>query len=188
MAARPARASTSPARGNTQQERDEMASLSPRRLALKYAPPTVILEYAAPSRGYLHYAVRLRHLDGGMEAEKITLKLFARHPRYFDPAKVKHHQVKKLIERLLARLPDPEPGAAADFAALDRRRNDPLLTGTVDLNQVSEAELVRAKAMMTVDYDLNRIKPGDAQYVYDKQADFQQDEDCGWDDDEDDDD
>ena len=43
----------------------QMASLSPRRLALKYSPPTVILEYSGGD-GFLHYKVHLRNLERGM--------------------------------------------------------------------------------------------------------------------------
>ena len=70
---------------STEERRAAMAQLSPRRLAMKYDPPTIILEYPDPAddaaRGYLHYKVRLRHLEPGMDPERVTRRVFARHPR-----------------------------------------------------------------------------------------------------------
>lgn len=47
------------------ERRSQMASMSPRRLALKFSPPTVILEYSGEN-GFLHYKVHLRGLEQGM--------------------------------------------------------------------------------------------------------------------------
>lgn len=42
----------------------------------------------------------------------------------------------------------------------------------VDLNKVSDYELRLAKAQMNAAFQQNQLRPGDAGYVYDKQADF----------------
>ena len=178
-----------------------MATLRPRRLALKYSPPTVILEYSGDD-GFLHYKVHLRNLEQGMDAEKITRKVFARHPRYFDPEKVKHNQVKKLVERLISRAAEPpssslttttKPAAAAAATlapkpfpgqpGFRRAGDEKLLSGDVDLNTVSERDLVHAKSLMDQDFNRHLVKNGDDGYVYDKEVEFGDAEsDCDWDD------
>jgi hypothetical protein len=52
-----------------------------------------------------------------------------------------------------------------------------------DLNRVSERELQRAKDAMSMNFDRNRVLPGDPQYEWDKRADFAPDEPSEWDDD-----
>lgn len=41
-----------------------------------------------------------------------------------------------------------------------------------DLNRVSEEELRRAKALMTVEFSKNQVKPGDPGYRYDVSVEF----------------
>ncbi len=43
---------------------------------------------------------------------------------------------------------------------------------TIDLNKVSEEENKKAKAEMNKDFEAHRIKPGDPDYVYDKEVEF----------------
>lgn len=60
---------------------------------------------------------------------------------------------------------------------------------TIDLNKVSEIENKKAKAEMNKDFEANRIKPGDPDYVYDKEVEFNGAKvKSDWDDDDDDDD
>jgi hypothetical protein len=42
----------------------------------------------------------------------------------------------------------------------------------LDLNRVSEEENQRAKAEMDLLFNVNRLKPGDPGYVWDKRVDF----------------
>jgi hypothetical protein len=65
--------------------------------------------------------------------------------------------------------------AAAAAAAAERHaeRGEPNADGTFgDLNRVSEVALQNAKEVMNVEFEKNRVKPGDASYEYEKSADF----------------
>ena len=110
-----------------------------------------------------------------MDARKITRRIFQRHARYFDPAKVKEDQVERLVARLIARSSLDPPAARAGPA------DAPFAE---DLNRVSEAELVRAKRLMDEDFTKTLKRPGDEGYVYDKEVDFDEpgDSDGSWDD------
>ena len=189
-------AGTSMPSARESERRATMATLRPRRLALKYSPPTVILEYSGDG-GFLHYKVHLRNLERGMDADKITRKVFAKHGRYFDPEKVRHSQVKKLVERLLSRagppasgLPPPPPASSLPppkpfpgQPGFRRPADERLLNGAVDLNTVSERDLAHAKSLMTADFRRHQALPGDDGYEYDKSVEFEDaEEDCDWDD------
>lgn len=55
-----------------------------------------------------------------------------------------------------------------------------------DLNKVTDEENKRAKELMGVDFERNRIRPNDSEFVYDKQVDFgPAEEENEWDDDSD---
>ena len=54
-----------------------------------------------------------------------------------------------------------------------------------DLNKLDDYELDKRKADMDKDFEKNRVKPGDADFVYDKEVDFNEGKiESGWDDDE----
>ena len=52
-----------------------------------------------------------------------------------------------------------------------------------DLNKVSEQVLTKRKEEMDVLFEANRVKPGDEEWVYDKQVNFDEEDkvSCGWD-------
>ena len=55
-----------------------------------------------------------------------------------------------------------------------------------DFNKLDDFELDKKKAEMDKDFERNRIKPGDKDFIYDKEVDFQHAKiESGWDDDDD---
>ena len=51
-----------------------------------------------------------------------------------------------------------------------------------DMNKLSDEQLQRRKELMDINFEKNRIQPGDKDYIYDKQVDFGQPEvESGWD-------
>jgi len=50
-----------------------------------------------------------------------------------------------------------------------------------DLNHLSDAGLEKAKSKMDVNFLANQVKPSDGDFEYDKRADFEPTETCGWD-------
>ena len=66
----------------TDKRKEQMASLTPRRVAIKFAPPTLILEYAPSYGRYLHYKVRMGHLRPSTDPYAVANKLYRTHPRF----------------------------------------------------------------------------------------------------------
>ena len=161
----------------TDKRKEQMASLTPRRVAIKFSPPTVILEYAPSFGRYLHYKVRMGHLRPSTDPYAVANRLYRDHPRFFDRAKVEFGQTLKLVRRLIenAIVSSPAPPAPAP---------PPPAREEVDLNKVSEFRLKAAKLEMDVGFAQTLKRPGDDGYEYDKQVDFEPagDSDGSWDD------
>ena len=170
--------------------KEQMASLTPRRVAIKFAPPTLILEYA-PSYGcYLHYKVRMGHLRPSTDPYAVANKLYRTHPRFFDRAKVEFGQTLKLVRKLIDNAGAASPVASSVSSSMASpvrsppRAAPPPAREEVDLNKVSEFRLKAAKLEMDVGFSESLKRPGDEGYEYDKQVDFEPagDSDGSWDD------
>ena len=174
----------------TDKRKEQMASLTPRRVAIKFAPPTLILEYAPSFGRYLHYKVRMGHLRPSTDPYAVANKLYRTHPRFFDRAKVEFGQTLKLVRKLIDNAGAASPVASsvassmASPVASPPRAAPPPAREEVDLNKVSEFRLKAAKLEMDVGFSESLKRPGDEGYEYDKQVDFEPagDSDGSWDD------
>ena len=174
----------------TDKRKEQMAQLTPRRVAIKFAPPTLILEYAPSYGRYLHYKVRMGHLRPSTDPYAVANKLYRSHPRFFDRAKVEFGQTLKLVRRLIDNAGAASPVASsvassmASPVASPPRAAPPPAREEVDLNKVSEFRLKAAKLEMDVGFSESLKRPGDEGYEYDKQVDFEPagDSDGSWDD------
>ena len=174
----------------TDKRKEQMASLTPRRVAIKFSPPTLILEYAPSFVRYLHYKVRMGHLRPSTDPYAVANKLYRTHPRFFDRAKVEFGQTLKLVRKLIDGAGAASPVASsvassmASPVASPPRAAPPPALEEVDLNKVSEFRLKAAKLEMDVGFSESLKRPGDEGYEYDKQVDFEPagDSDGSWDD------
>ena len=174
----------------TDKRKEQMAQLTPRRVAIKFAPPTLILEYAPSYGRYLHYKVRMGHLRPSTDPYAVANKLYRSHPRFFDRAKVEFGQTLKLVRKLIDNAGAASPMASsvassmASPVASPPRAALPPAREEVDLNKVSEFRLKAAKLEMDVGFSESLKRPGDEGYEYDKQVDFEPagDSDGSWDD------
>ena len=177
----------------TDKRKEQMAQLTPRRVAIKFAPPTLILEYAPSYGRYLHYKVRMGHLRPSTDPYAVANKLYRSHPRFFDRAKVEFGQTLKLVRKLIDNAIVSSPVASPVASDLDSpaapspppaRAAPPPAREEVDLNKVSEFRLKAAKLEMDVGFSESLKRPGDEGYEYDKQVDFEPagDSDGSWDD------
>ena len=174
----------------TDKRKEQMAQLTPRRVAIKFSPPTLILEYAPSFGRYLHYKVRMGHLRPSTDPYAVANKLYRSHPRFFDRAKVEFGQTLKLVRKLIDNAGAASPVASsvassmASPVASPPRAAPPPAREEVDLNKVSEFRLKAAKLEMDVGFAQTLKRPGDEGYEYDKQVDFEPagDSDGSWDD------
>jgi len=164
----------------------------PKRFALDFDPPTIILEYQKDG-GLYHYHMRLKNLTSESDPEKTAKALVERHLGFIDRAKINNAQVQKLVGRLIdhlngAPLPakpsNPSPlvtsnphKPTASFQQLPGQEFG-------DLNKVSEFDLQKAKDKMNETFEATRISRDDPNYIHDKRVDFGPPvEDNDWDDD-----
>ena len=173
----------------TDKRKEQMASLTPRRVAIKFSPPTLILEFAPSYGRYLHYKVRMGHLRPSTDPYAVANKLYRSHPRFFDRAKVEFGQTLKLVRKLIDNAFVSSPMASpveslASPVTSPPRAAPPPAREEVDLNKVSEFRLKAAKLEMDVGFSESLKRPGDEGYEYDKQVDFEPagDSDGSWDD------
>ena len=174
----------------TDKRKEQMAQLTPRRVAIKFAPPTLILEYAPSYGRYLHYKVRMGHLRPSTDPYAVANKLYRSHPRFFDRAKVEFGQTLKLVRKLIDNAGAASPVASSVASSMASpvvsppRAAPPPAREEVDLNKVSEFRLKAAKLEMDVGFSQSLKRPGDEGYEYDKQVDFEPagDSDGSWDD------
>ena len=174
----------------TDKRKEQMAQLTPRRVAIKFAPPTLILEYAPSYGRYLHYKVRMGHLRPSTDPYAVANKLYRTHPRFFDRTKVEFGQTLKLVRKLINNAGAASPVASsvassmASPVASPPRAAPPPAREEIDLNKVSEFRLKAAKLEMDVGFSESLKRPGDEGYEYDKQVDFEPagDSDGSWDD------
>ena len=81
------------------------SDFQPKRFALSYDPPTIVLEYLVPSTGKLyHHKMRLRNLTKESKIDEMMVYLEQRHPLYFMNPILKKDQIRNLVERLQFRM------------------------------------------------------------------------------------
>ena len=81
------------------------SDFQPKRFALSYDPPTIVLEYLVPSTGKLnHHKMRLRNLTKESKIDEMMVYLEQRHPLYFMNPILKKAQIRNLVERLQFRM------------------------------------------------------------------------------------
>ena len=87
--------------GSIQLGVDTFEEFIPRRFALKFNPPTIVLEYFLPSNGKLYmHNMRIKPEDLLESPKQLYTKLRKKHINYLDPGKVSKRQIKDLILQL----------------------------------------------------------------------------------------
>mmetsp|Transcript_29694 Transcript_29694/g.83712 ORF Transcript_29694/g.83712 Transcript_29694/m.83712 type:complete len:236 (-) Transcript_29694:248-955(-) len=118
-------------------ERD-MAQCQARRYAIKYDPPTIILEYETPANEKRLRSVKVQDVHQDADIDDLTKKVIRSFPRKLDRKSVRFEQVQRLVEKLVKAQPDPTtiPGPSKRAAVGDLQ---PLRTPTRDSSQGAPA-------------------------------------------------
>lgn len=75
--------------------------IAPKRFALQYSPPAIVLEYLIPSSGKLYIHMMKIRPEGLLRpAEEVFIELRRKHAAYLDPRKIGEAQVIGLIRLL----------------------------------------------------------------------------------------
>ena len=169
----------------------------PKRFALNFTPPFIVLEYLVPSTGKLyHHKMRLHKFSIERTSQDMFNQIYTKHSIYLD--KIQHSQMIGLIDKLKAKklpiekvyeLPQEEPkvkiekkenniykGSNYDELEYDSDEFEDEVFEDEDLNKLNDDELNAKKEKMDVFFRKNNLKEGDEGYQYDVRKDFKQDE------------
>lgn len=154
-----------------------MEGLEVRRFALKFDPPTLIVEYKIGVDKTVLRKISFRKCRG--TPREVCDKLLGQCKDILGPDMVSEDQVRDLVDLLLSNDQGASNSRGSSSSSCGDRQPEEYFD---DLNRVSEEENVRAKALMNQKFELNRILPGAHGYEYDKRVDFTPTELADWDD------
>lgn len=129
------------------------------RLACTFSPESSIsIEYTDNSdlKQYRRFPVFFGSFSS---PEALYQTLIDDYPDYFNKDSILPNKLKNFVSIIIKKAP------------------------TVDLTNVSKDQLVKYKNQMEREFEMNAIKPGDPNFVYDMRVDLPEpDEACDWDD------
>ena len=154
-----------------------------KRCGVRFDPPAVIVTYSVGSKVHRR-TMPLRNFTKktGITRTAQELKDNPRHKKYL--AQVPLPQLEKLVTIIQ----DKMNGLSLQ-ASLEKNKKLSMIDPEEDLNKVDEETLKRKKALMEQSFERNKKKPGDPDFEYDVEVDFEGGaiETCEWDSDNDDD-
>ncbi|KAL3672133.1 hypothetical protein V7S43_002796 [Phytophthora oleae] len=145
-----------------------VGGIEPRRLALRYEPPGIIVEYiyhSAAARQLYHHEIDLKTELSSSEVsrfseyriDEVVNSIMRQHADVVGDSKVPSAQLVRLVRKLV------EHQTAAQAPILPQ----------ADYNRVSETQLKQAKQKMDLVFEQNIIRPDQQGYQYDKPVEFQ---------------
>ncbi|KAG7384190.1 hypothetical protein PHYPSEUDO_002878 [Phytophthora pseudosyringae] len=150
--------------------------IEPRRLALRYEPPGIIVEYvyhSSAAKQLYHHEIDLKMELSSIGAsrfsenciDEVVSNIIRQHADIVGNSKVPSAQLVRLVRKLVnhrtaAGEPVPPPASSA-----------PILP-QADYNHVSETQLKQVKQKMDLVFAQNIIRPDQEGYQYDKQVEF----------------
>lgn len=80
---------------------DTFSEIHPKRFALDYSSPSIVMEYLVPSTGKLyHHKMRIRPDEIQTPPMQVYNRLAKKHSTYLDPRHISQEQVLDLISKL----------------------------------------------------------------------------------------
>ncbi|KAE8907587.1 hypothetical protein PF002_g44 [Phytophthora fragariae] len=147
--------------------------IEPRRLALRYEPPGIIVEYVYQGdvgRQLYHHEIDLKaelSLGSGRfseyRLEGLVHDIIKQHEEVVGGSKVSSTQLVRLVRMLVDHQHISSESAPSPAPMLPQ----------ADYNRVSETQLKQVKHKMDLVFEQNIIRPDQEGYQYDKQVDFQ---------------
>lgn len=155
---------------------------TPRKCGVKFDPPTLVLYYEANLTGKLHkrsMPIRMLRKDSSISDAVEELRKSSRHGKYLERISVS--QLEKLLTMIQKKMKGLDPLDSRDIAASVNSGHS-----EEDFNKLDDYELDKRKADMDKEFEMNRIRPGDKDFVYDKEVEFNGGKiESGWDEEDD---
>ncbi|XP_064615173.1 centrosomal protein of 19 kDa-like [Liolophura sinensis] len=151
----------------------------PKKCGVKFDPPAIVLSYEVKATGKLHRrTMPLRSFTKNSAVAKAVedLRTCPRHKKYLDGVTAVQ------LERLVTIIKDKLNGMSLESSIAKNQQMD-TINPEEDLNKVDEDTLRRKKAAMESTFEKNRKKPGDSDFQYDIEVEFDDGplESCDWD-------
>ena len=101
------------------------SDFQPKRFALNYDPPMLVLEYMVPSTGKLyHHKMKVLHMTYESNVDEIVEYLKKRHALYFTTCKIEDKQTLDLVNRLKFRMKQNHESAKAKEKLQEFKKQD----------------------------------------------------------------
>lgn len=153
-----------------------------KKIGIRFKGPALIVIYETPS-GKLHQrTMPVRGLFNDSNVRNVAESLRDRHSAIFGGAPLVQ------VEKMLRLAQESMKGNALD-ECLEIVAKEFTLNPEEDLNKVDDETLQRKKDLMNLTFEKHRKKPGDPDFKYDVEEDFDMDgaiETSGWDSEKDD--
>ena len=146
------------------------AAIEVRRFAIKFDPPTLVVEYAKHQKTYVKkIKLNTTGVEGSSSIKEriqvLTDLIIEKNIDVLGPQLVLRDQIEDLVHKIFQK-------KVRDTDASDVQISTKHVDPFGDLNKASDDVVERAKQTMSVDFEAKRLKPGDEGYVYDKQTEF----------------
>lgn len=152
-----------------------------RRLAIKFEPPTLVVEYIKNQKIYVK-KIKLKTTEAaGTKGEEehirvLTDLIIEKNADVLGPELVSREQIEDLVRMIMKKKVDRPTAIGIDagnmYTSTNNQISNTQLDPFGDLNKASDDIVARAKETMSVDFEAKRVKPGDPEYVYEKNMDF----------------
>ena len=139
-------------------------SLEPRllKIGVKFDPPCLLLQFKVMKITKIR-SMPIRDLKKSTDCYKLAKLMKARHEKYLGQLPTVR------IEKFLRVLQETMHGKSLDEALKDIEK-DFTISHLEDMNKLSDEQLQRRKELMDINFEKNRVKFGDPDFVYDKQV------------------
>lgn len=148
-----------------------------KRCGVKFSPPAIVINYLIKDSGKMHRrTMPLRKFNKNSSVDA-TVDEILQNPKHNKYLKC---MPKFQLYRLIAIIRDKLSGMSLEDSLA---KNDEIdkVDPEEDLNKVDDEVLKRKKSVMEETFEKNLKKPGDPDYQYDIQMDFDEVEGCEWD-------
>ncbi len=132
------------------------------KIGVKFNPPSLVLLYQIMKASKLR-TMPIRDLKKGTDCYKFAKQMKARHEQFLGSIPTVR------IEKFVRILQETMQGKDLQQALLDIEK-DFAISHLEDMNKLSDEQLQRRKELMDINFERNRVKVGDPDYVYDKQV------------------
>ncbi|XP_072034711.1 centrosomal protein of 19 kDa-like [Amphiura filiformis] len=155
-------------------------SITPKKCGVRVDPPTLILTYINEATGKKRQrSMPIRNFTKRSGVTRVAEDLCTnpRHKKYLE--NIKQSQVEKLLQIIQERL----KGLSMD-ETLEKVKGERSIDPEEDLNQLDDDALNKKKEVMDETFEKNRKKPGDNDFEYEVEVDFDKEGppiESGWD-------